>query len=194
MGMSNADQNEAGWDRVVICASVAALLAVGITLLAVKQFGAQHHDAEIAARNEAMLTLMIQTQQQKIAELSQSLAQAATRPAATEPANLKLIDLAGQTQPNAHGKVMIDTTAGRWYFFAQGLATLPADKRYEIWFADGGRKIAGGTFAVLADGSSMLCGDLPHLTAAVFSVLITDEPAGGTLSPKGTVQLAGAVQ
>jgi len=192
MGMSNADQNEAGWDRVVICASVAALLAVGITLLAVKQFGAQHHDAEIAARNEAMLTLMIQTQQQKIAELTQAIASTATRPAATQPANLKLINLTGQAQPNAHGQVVIDSAAARWYFFAQGLAALPADKGYEIWFIDGGRKIAGGTFGVLPDGASMLSGDLPHLNAAGFSLVITDEASGGTLSPKGTVQLAGS--
>lgn len=190
--MSNSEPKPSGLDRVVIFAALAALLAAGLTLLAVKRFGVQHRDAEIAARNQAVLNLLIQTQQDKIAQLTQSLASAAARPEATQPANLKLVDLAGQAQPNAHGKMVIDTAAGRWYFFAQGLAPVPADKCYEIWFSDGGRKIAGGTFGVLADGSSLLCGDLPHLNAASFAVEITDEASGGTLAPKGTVQLAGS--
>jgi hypothetical protein len=182
------------WDRIVIPASIAAVLAVGVTLVAIRQFtrggpgtsAPDPRDAQIA-----ILEKMVQGDQISIIDLRKQL-DAATRPSI---AGLKFAEMTGPTQPDALGRVFIDMSGGKWYFFTAGMKPAPANKTYELWLCCGDQKLPAGTFDVNQDGVATLTGAVPKLPPGESIVLaVTDEPMGGVQSPTGQMQIVGTLQ
>jgi Anti-sigma-K factor rskA len=110
-------------------------------------------------------------------------------------AGLKFAELTGPAQPDALGRVFIDTTGGKWYFFSAGMKPPPPNKTYELWLCCGDQKLPGGTFEVNQDGVATLMGNVPPMPAGEQIVLaVTDEPIGGMPAPTGQMQIVGNLQ
>ncbi|MGA3067809.1 MAG: anti-sigma factor [Tepidisphaeraceae bacterium] len=182
------------WDRIVLPASIAAVLAVAVTLVAVSRLmknptvppGQDPRDMQIAILqkiNEAYAAHAVDLQKQL---------DAATR---ASVAGMKYAMLTGPAQPQATGHVFIDTTGGKWYFFSAGMKPAAPGKTYELWVCCAGQKHAAGTFDVDQNGSAKLSGTVPQLPPGQAIMLaVTDEPAGGVAAPTGHPQIAGNLQ
>jgi anti-sigma-K factor RskA len=182
------------WDRIVIPASIAAVLAVGVTLAAVWRFSAPPAGpggSDPRVMQIALLEKMLQADQISIIDLRRQL-DAATRPSIS---GLKFAELTGPAQPDALGRVFIDTTGGKWYFFSAGMKPPPPNRIYELWLCCGDQKLPAGTFDLNPDGSATLTGAVPKLPPGETIVLaVTDEPMGGVQSPTGQMQIVGTLQ
>lgn len=167
------------WERIVLPAAIAALLAVAITLLAVRHFTPARPSAGGPDQRDIELVLLRRMLQDSQARLE----------------GMRLAQLTGSAQPDAVGRVFIDARNGKWYFFTTGMKPLGPGKTYELWLISDQKKIPAGTFDVNGQGSAMLLGAVPALPAgAGISLAVTDEPAGGTQSPTGKPQIVGQVQ
>jgi anti-sigma-K factor RskA len=103
------------------------------------------------------------------------------------------LELAGtDLQKSANAAIAWDPAANTWRMRASGLAPLPDNKVYELWFiTKDDRKIPAGTFSAGADGRGDLTVHLPPDGGDIALAAITDEPAGGSLQPTGKIQLVG---
>jgi len=87
-------------------------------------------------------------------------------------------------------RLLRDEEAGVWQLYAFGLAALPSDRTYELWFiTDDDRKVPAGTFEVAADGRASHRVSVPAGLGRVVAAAVTDEPAGGSAQPTGTIRL-----
>jgi hypothetical protein len=181
------------WDRIVLPASIAAVLAVAVTLVAVSQLtrgrgvpsGPDARDAQIVA-----LEKMLQDQALTVSDLRQQLDAAKLR-----IDGLKYAELTGPAQPQAMGRVFIDMKGGKWYFFSDGMKPAAPGKTYELWVCFAGQKHAAGTFDVDSEGKATLMGAVPPLPAGQAIMLaVTDEPMGGVSAPTGSPQMVGNLQ
>jgi anti-sigma-K factor RskA len=189
------------WERIVVASSLAAVLAVAVTLGAVawlrpKPQVATMPEGDTAKAMQMMLDEqaailhhdedVLKHDQQRILEL-----EAATRPTA----GLNFAELTGDKQPEARGRVFIDADEKKWYFFTSGMQPAPDGKTYELWVISDNQKLPAGTFQVNADGSATLLGAVPALKpGAAITLAVTDEPAGGVQVPTGSIQIKGTVQ
>lgn len=108
---------------------------------------------------------------------------------------LQMVPLTGTpTQPTANARVIWDVDAQRWHLYVASLAPLPAGRTYELWFITADqRKIPAGTFDVDAQGRASMQVDIPSDLGTIALAAITDEPAGGSPQPTGSIQAAGPV-
>lgn len=174
----SAPRRRGDWERIVLPAAIAALLAVAITLLAVRHFtpprpagGPDQRDIELVLLRRVLHDTQARLQGMQFAQLT------------------------GAAQPDAVGRVFIDGRNGKWYFFSTGMKPAGHGKTYELWVISDQKKIPEGTFEVSGKGTAMLLGAVPTLPpGAGVSLAVTDEPAGGTQSPTGRPQIVGQVQ
>lgn len=178
VGSAGVPRRIGEWERMILPAAIAAILAVAITLLAVRRFtpprpagGPDQRDIELV-----LLRRVLQDTQAKLQ-------------------GMQMAQLTGSEQPQALGRVFIDGRNGKWYFFTTGMKPAGQGKTYELWLISQDKKIPAGTFEVSGQGTAMLLGTVPTLRpGAGVSLAVTDEPAGGTQSPTGTMQIVGQVQ
>jgi anti-sigma-K factor RskA len=181
-----APSNRIPWDRVIISSSIAAILAVAVTLGLVSWLRPNQPQIAKTDPQIGMLTELLKHDEDVIHKL-----EAATRPTA----GLNFVEMTGNDQPQALGRVFIDADDKKWYFFTSGMKPAPTGKTYELWMIAAGQKLPAGTFEVNADGSATLLGNVPSLpSGSPVTVAVTDEPAGGVTVPTGQIQILGTVQ
>jgi anti-sigma-K factor RskA len=188
--LKRAQQMQAGsmrigsWDRVVLSAAIAAVLAVGVTLALVNQLWPRNQsapsDRAALADMQAQLTLA----QGQLASMRQAFQ------------GMKFAELTGANQPAAVGRVFIDMQMNKWYFFTCGMKPPQWGKTYALWLICNNQKIPAGTFNVDEQGTATLLGAVPALPPnAAMSLVITDEPAGAPQpQPTGKMQMQGIVE
>jgi hypothetical protein len=186
------------WDRIVLPAAIAAVLAVALTLLVVKQFSPVNvhspDDQKTIADLRGQL-LLTHTQidgmqgQLDVSEAKLSAAQKTLQ-------GMKFAELTGSEQPAAVGHVFLDSNMKNWYFFTCGMKPAPDGKTYELWMIYNGQKIPAGTFDINGNGTATLLGAIPPLPGNGKVVLaITDEPSNGPHQvPTGKIQMNGSVE
>ncbi|GAA0465897.1 anti-sigma factor [Streptomyces olivaceiscleroticus] len=86
----------------------------------------------------------------------------------------------GKLSDGGSGTVVVSRAQNRAAFVASGLADLPGDKVYQLWFNDGGTMRAAGTFHPARGATAtLLDGDLGKASG----MGVTVEPAGGSRQP-----------
>ncbi|MFN7967519.1 MAG: anti-sigma factor [Acidobacteriota bacterium] len=171
-----------GWRAPLAAAALAATVTGAAVLVPMRQ------------RQQALQTqLAVQARQIGILQASSDRVMQTERLLTSN--RLQLVPLTGTaTQPAAKARVMWDVDAQRWHLYVASLAPLPAGRTYELWFiTNDQRKVPAGTFDVDAGGRGSLTVDLPKDVGTIALAAITDEPAGGSLQPTGSIQAAGAV-
>ena len=178
------------WERMILPAAVAAILAVAVTLASVWKFGPRQATGLSASDLADAKALLAQKDAEVL--ILQTRLQAATR--ASMP-NMEFASLTGSIQPQANGHVFIDTKDGKWYFFGTGLKPPEIGRTYVLWVCCGGKDIMAGSFDP-KQGSAMLLGDVPPLPSdSAVTIAITDEPMTGPhAAPTGRAQIFGQVQ
>jgi anti-sigma-K factor RskA len=77
-------------------------------------------------------------------------------------------------------------------FAAEGLATPPAGRTYQLWVISGGRPISAGVFTTGSTGQARVVIATPPGLTGVEAVAVTVEPEGGVAAPSSAPILAGA--
>jgi anti-sigma-K factor RskA len=94
----------------------------------------------------------------------------------------------------AAGKVYVDKQSSQWMLATSNLPKLSPGKTYELWFLPAsGAPVRAGIFDVNANGSGTVIVNVPDNIGPIAKAAVTDEPAGGTSAPTGSLQIAGAV-
>ena len=106
-----------GWDRIVLPAAVAAVLAVAVTLFAVRQFASPIRPATDDSEDHGSRTQLLAVKGQ-YDSLRQSLK------------GMQFAELTGPAQPEAVGRVFIDPDMKKWYFFTCGMRPVADGKTY----------------------------------------------------------------
>ena len=124
----------------------------------------------------------------------EDLAEKTLRARFVEDPDVQAILLTGLgPQPGAHGKIIYSPRARRAIFVSAGLAPLPTDRQYELWFLAGGKPIAAGTFDASPGMPSVFeSAAVPEGVTAIEKFAVTIEPRGGVPQPTGPMVLIGA--
>jgi anti-sigma-K factor RskA len=182
------------WEMAVLPASIAAVLAVAVTLLAVSQFTHRPRVPTGPDTRDMQITLLEKLLEQKNAEtveLRHELLDA-TRP---NLAGLKYAELTGSDQPQVLGRTFIDVQTGKWYFFSDGMKPPAAGRIYELWLINQNKPIPAGTFAIDSHGMGICCGPVPQLQpGSMVTLAVTDEPAPGVQAPTTSPLITGQIQ
>jgi len=107
-----------------------------------------------------------------------------------ESPRLELTLLASTGDSEAWGRLLRDEERRVWQLYAFALAPLPRGRTYELWLitADD-RKIPAGIFDAGADGRASHRVSLAPAVGEVVATAVTDEPAGGSPQPTGSIRL-----
>lgn len=112
----------------------------------------------------------------------------------TAPAAQRVLLTAAKTPPAPSGRAVYLPSTGALIFQGNNLASLPADKTYELWVipANGSAPIPAGLFRPDATGNaSVVLPELPKgVPAKAFGVTV--EKASGSDTPTAPILLAGA--
>jgi hypothetical protein len=112
----------------------------------------------------------------------------------TAPAAQRVLLTAAKTPPSPSGRAVYLPSTGALIFQGNNLASLPADKTYELWVipANGSAPIPAGLFRPDATGNaSVLLPELPKgVPAKAFGVTV--EKASGSDTPTAPILLVGA--
>ncbi|HEY7114831.1 MAG TPA: anti-sigma factor [Thermoanaerobaculia bacterium] len=128
----------------------------------------------------------------KLSSAERELAQRDLRVRVLESEDVRVLSLAGKDpQPQARARVFWSDKARRGILLAGNLASLPADKQYELWVFDQGKPVAAGVFDADAEGRAFH--ESPDLSAiaAAQNFAVTVEPRGGVAAPTGPIVLVG---
>ena len=109
---------------------------------------------------------------------------------------VQVVSLQGSAaQPPARARVFWDQPRNAWHFYATNLKPLSEGRTYELWLInDAQKKIPAGTFRVDPSGDATLLAYAPPDAGRIAAVAVTEEPAGGTPQPTGTIQLLGKIE
>jgi anti-sigma-K factor RskA len=110
--------------------------------------------------------------------------------------DLRYVALAGTNpQPKARGRIFWDADGGYWHVYIFDLAAPASGKTYELWFiGNDGRKTPAGLFESNNKGDANLVVKVPANLGSLAAAAVTDENAGGSPQPTGTIQLLGKIQ
>ena len=112
----------------------------------------------------------------------------------TAPAAQRVLLTAAKTPPAPTGRAVYLPSTGALVFQGNNLASIPADKTYELWVipANGAAPIPAGLFRPDASGNaSVVLPELPKgVPAKAFGVTV--EKASGSDTPTAPILLAGA--
>ncbi len=153
----------------VALGAVAAALAIVVGVLAARVSDLDHRVSQVQS-----------------ALASPSLAEQALE-ASLEPGSVevKLAPAPRPATPTAH--LIVDRRSGTAYFVSTGLATLSADRTYQLWSLVGGKPVS---IALL--GSRPVASEL-HVSPNMSTFMVTAEPEGGTPQPTGPVLVQGTL-
>ena len=112
--------------------------------------------------------------------------------------NLVFASLPGTAdEPAAKGRLLLDPGAETWYFAADGLPPLPAERTYEFWLipkeGKGAGPVPAGLFGADAQGRAFLTGAVPANVGDFAQAAVTVEPAAGSAAPTMPLRLAGSL-
>jgi anti-sigma-K factor RskA len=166
--------------------ALAALAASLVTAVALTVPGER-------ARRE--LLAQLETQDREIVRLREAVEASAETVRVLRSPAVRVVSLSGTgPQPQAAARVFWDTTRRTWHFYAASLRPPGAGRTYQLWFITPGQeKISAGTFDVDAQGEASVEVAIPPGLDAIAVAAVTDEPAGGSPQPTGSIHLAGAV-
>jgi anti-sigma-K factor RskA len=189
------------WERIILPASLAAVLAVAVTLGAVAWLRPKQQVAVVPSTDSVKAFQVMLDQQAEVIRHDEEVLKhdqeriLELQSATQKTSGLNFAELKGDKQPLALGRVFIDAEDKKWYFFTSGMQPAPDGKTYELWVISDNQKLPAGTFQVNADGSATLLGKVPALKpGAPITLAVTDEPAGGVPVPTGNIQILGTVQ
>lgn len=97
------------------------------------------------------------------------------------------------TAPGARAVLFVNAQSPTALLSAADLPPLPADRVYQLWLIQDGRRTSGGIFTVDANGHSRLEISAPQPLGAYHGVGVTVEPGGGSPAPTGPRVLAGTL-
>jgi anti-sigma-K factor RskA len=164
--------------RALAAAAVLLLLLVGLD------------DARLRRQREEL-----RSQSAELASRLQSaesaLAERTLRARVLESDDVQMLLLGGKDpQPSARARVFWSPKARRGVIVAANLASLPADRQYELWVFQQGKPVSAGVFDADAQGRALFeSTEFPEAEAQNFAVTV--EPRGGVPAPTGPIVLVG---
>ena len=131
--------------------------------------------------------------EREVRETREALAEKTLRARFLEDPDVEAILLSGTgPQPGGRGKIVFSPRTRRAIFVSAGLAPLPKDRQYELWFIAGGKPVAAGVFDPAPAGATVFeSRPVPETVARVEKFAVTIEPSGGVDAPSGPMVLIG---
>lgn len=105
----------------------------------------------------------------------------------------EVIPLLGTGTPGATARLYLEEDAQTGFLAIRGLPRLPADRTYQLWFAQPDNPTrTGGAFMVNAQGEALVEITVPYPLGVITAIAVTEEPAPRSESPTGAHLLDGA--
>jgi anti-sigma-K factor RskA len=112
----------------------------------------------------------------------------------TLPSQMQFVRMSGtDAAPAAQGVIVIGADGDHGTLVVDKLPPLQADKQYQLWLIDDGKRTDGGVFSVDRDGYGSLWVSSPRPLASYPSFGVTIEPQGGSPGPTGQKVLGGSL-
>jgi hypothetical protein len=107
--------------------------------------------------------------------------------------SVDVVSLTAAGARTASALMFWDRATNTWSMYARDLPEAPAGRTYELWLiTSAGKKIPAGTFAPSAHGTAHVQATYALDRAALATVAVTEEPAGGVEAPTGPIVIAGS--
>ncbi len=164
---------------VALAGAAAAMVSGGLV--------GRRYQAELAELRGAL-----EQQAEELASLREQARQTRESILLVSSPAVKVIDLAGQG-PGAASSARVFWDQGRrhWRMYAAGLPPAGPGKTYQLWLITPTAKLSAGTFDPGAEGEASGRVEVPPDSGPVLAAAVTDEPAGGSPQPTGTILLLG---
>jgi anti-sigma-K factor RskA len=174
---------------------------IAAALLGGALLGAFAAGTALNRRNEAQVAELhdrLDRQSAELADLKRQVFQSKDAIRMASAPGVHVFDLAGQ--PGAAGasaRVFWDPKSTTWQLYAANLPAPPAGKTYQLWLITATHKISAGTFpqgeagALPAEAAGQI--QVPPEAGTVVAAAVTDEPAGGSPQPTGSILLLGKI-
>lgn len=180
------------WAAAAAASVAAALISSFLTAGAV----GSRHTAETAALQQRIddQAKQLERQAEEMVSLRTQIRDARESIQLVSSPGVAVIDLEGQGKfKQASARVFWDRTRSYWQVYAASLPPAGPGKTYQLWFITPTAKISAGTFDTTAAGEGSLRVPVPPGTGAIVATAVTDEPAGGSPQPTGSILLLGKV-
>ncbi len=172
------------WGRTV-AASLALAILAGVLAAA---YVTRRADQVIAGLQDR-----IDRQTEKLAALQRQISAAQESIRLVSSPGVMVVDLKGQgAQAASSARVFWDRQRDRWELYAANLPPPPGGKTYQLWLITPTAKISAGLFEETARTASGQV-SLPPAAGPVVAAAVTDEPAGGSPQPTGSILLLGKI-
>ena len=146
--------------------------------------GACYGDVELAPRGEVFIVCNV--------ILERELTRRAPGPAPGPEVEAlsrrpgRIVILQGTGKPGASARIFVAVDGGG-HLAVSGLASLPPDRTYQLWFGRrGAAALSGATFRADGYGRAWAKVAVPATLDDVSSIVVTEEPALGSVAPTGT--------
>jgi anti-sigma-K factor RskA len=181
-GRSAAVVRAGAWVRPALAAAAAVLVTVAALTIP-------------GQRARQALLARLDAQDREIVRLREAVHDAAETVRVLRSPAVRIVALSGtQSQPQATARIFWDQSRRSWHFYAADLRQPGPGRTYQLWFITPAQeKISAGTFDVDPQGEAALEVAIPPGLEAVAVAAVTDEPAGGSPQPTGSIHLAGSV-
>ncbi len=130
----------------------------------------------------------------RIGELERAAAEKDATIASLAGPGVRIISLLNREAREPLARMFWDRRSNRWTLFVYNLRQPRAGKTFQIWLGTDGGRVPLGTFRPATDGTASFSAHHPLAAAALNTVSITEEDAGGANAPTGPVLLAGALR
>lgn len=168
------------WWRLAAAVAAAAILAAYVG------------GAYVARRSAAVvadLHARLDRQAAELVDLRRQIVQTKDSIRMASAPGVHVFDLAGQKgAEQASARVFWDPKGETWQLYAASLPAPPAGKTYQLWLITPTRKISAGTFGPTEGAGAIR---VPADAGTVVAAAVTDEPAGGSPQPTGSILLLG---
>lgn len=146
-------------------------------------------------RELSMLQARIDAQSAEISVLAARVDEHSRLTRVLTAPRLLMVSLGGAGDASdAWGRVLWEREGGTWDLYTRRLPPAGRNRTYELWLiTDDERKVPAGTFDVDAEGSGTLRLEIPEGIGTIVAAAVTDEPAGGSPQPTGTIRLLGTI-
>ena len=179
------------WQVLAPLATAAAAAVVTLSVVNARQPARDAKLVKGADDRATLLQFVLDSQNRTVGELQARLAEQRQLAEALQKPTTAVVSLAGVGQTRAAARLVWDAAGGRAVLLTTGLTPPPAGRTYELWYIVGQKPIRGTTFGVGPDGSAVVAAAIPAGMGRLAQTAVSDEPAGGTDAPTGSIQLAG---
>jgi len=176
-------------------AAVAAAIVAGLLMGVVMM---RRQDELVVSHQEVLTSLRaeIARQKEQMSALARQVRDARESIQMVSAPGVTVVDLAGQgEQAGAAARVFWDRGRNRWQLYAANLAAPPEGKTYQLWLITADQKISAGIFdpSQAPDAEAAGSVEVPPGAGTVLAAAVTDEPAGGSPQPTGSILLLGKI-